>query len=53
VKPFEFGDFRKTGAILYEFAMADWWRAFMAKWRFWADELRHGGHLLVRRVVRT
>jgi hypothetical protein len=51
VKPHEFYDFRKTGAILHELAMADWWRALMAKIRFWAEELRHGGHLLARRVV--
>jgi hypothetical protein len=40
VKPHELYDFRKTGAILHELAMADWWRAFMAKIRFWAEELR-------------
>jgi hypothetical protein len=44
-------EIRKTGAILHELAIADWWRALMAKIRFWAEELRHGGHLLARRVV--
>jgi hypothetical protein len=51
VKSLENYDFRKTGVILHELAMADCWRAFMAKRRFWAEEIRHGGLLLARQVV--
>jgi hypothetical protein len=51
VKPIKFDDFLKKGTILHGFAMADCWRAFMAKRGFWAEELRHGGHLLARRVT--
>jgi hypothetical protein len=51
VKLLKFDDFRNTGAILHELATTSYGRAFMARRRFWADELRHGELLLVGRVV--
>ena len=53
MKPHEFYDFRKTGAILHELAMADWWRAFMAKIRFWAEELRQASILSPGELFRS